>query len=131
MHIVTVDKRETNRNSVIMEKVCFIWTMDALIQEIHVTEVVTDAHPQISALLSKENSLDVLSGAMAFLFSSGNCVITKAILFVTDPVRGRYKNIHHSLDIWHAAKNLGKTLRWVCNHPNLFSILQTNQCPEG
>ncbi|KAK0144638.1 hypothetical protein N1851_016980 [Merluccius polli] len=58
VHIVTVDKRETNRNSVIMEKVCFIRTMDTLIQEIPVTEVVTDAHPQISALLSKENSLD-------------------------------------------------------------------------
>ena len=44
MHIVTIDKLETNRNSVIMEKECCIRTMDALIQEIPLTEVVTDAH---------------------------------------------------------------------------------------
>ncbi|XP_039539661.1 uncharacterized protein LOC120487527 isoform X2 [Pimephales promelas] len=91
VHIVTVDKRETNRNSVIMEKECFIRTMDSLIQEIPVKEVVTDAHPQISALL--------------------------------DPKRGRYKNIHHSLDIWHAAKNLGKKLRRAGTMKNQNSIL--------
>nr|XP_055044376.1 uncharacterized protein LOC129430825 [Misgurnus anguillicaudatus] len=81
VHIVSVDKRETNRNSVILEKECFIRTMDALLPEIHVTEVVTDAHPQISALLN--------------------------------PERGKYKawSIKHSLDIWHAAKNLGKKIR--------------------
>ncbi|XP_056118488.1 uncharacterized protein LOC130095738 [Rhinichthys klamathensis goyatoka] len=108
VHIVTVDKRETNRNSVIMEKECYIRTMDAslskskfaescpgymdaLIQEIPVREVVTDAHPQISALLN--------------------------------PERGRYKNIHHSLDIWHAAKNLGKKLRRAGTIKNQNSIL--------
>nr|XP_054592512.1 uncharacterized protein LOC107373174 isoform X2 [Nothobranchius furzeri] len=54
--VVTVDKRQTNRNS------------------------VTDAHMQISALL--------------------------------DPRKGRYKEkaIIHSLDVWHAAKNLTKKL---------------------
>ncbi|XDV26583.1 hypothetical protein PO909_030239 [Leuciscus waleckii] len=79
VHIVTIDKHETNRNSVIIEKKCFIRTMDALIQEIPVTEVVTDAHPQISALLN--------------------------------PERGRYKEIHQSLDIWHATKNLINALK--------------------
>lgn len=54
VHIVSLDKRETNRNSAIMEKECFVRTMDALLPEIHISEVVTDAHPQISALLSKE-----------------------------------------------------------------------------
>lgn len=53
VHIVTVDKRETNKNSVIMEREGFVRTMDALLQEIAVKEVVTDAHPQISALMGK------------------------------------------------------------------------------
>ncbi|XP_067287194.1 uncharacterized protein [Pseudorasbora parva] len=80
VHIVSLDKRETNRNSAIMEKECFVRTMDALLPEIHISEVVTDAHPQISALLKPD---------------------------------GKYKQwgLHHSLDIWHAAKNLGKKLR--------------------
>lgn len=34
-----------------MEKECFVQTMDSLLSEIKVKEV--DAHPQISALLSK------------------------------------------------------------------------------
>uniref|UniRef100_A0AAV2M106 Uncharacterized protein n=1 Tax=Knipowitschia caucasica TaxID=637954 RepID=A0AAV2M106_KNICA len=46
-----------------------------------IKEVVTDAHPQITALLH--------------------------------PVRGKYKGIQHSLDIWHAAKSLSKKLRRV------------------
>ncbi|KAM4537014.1 uncharacterized protein PAE49_021421 [Odontesthes bonariensis] len=81
VHIVTVDKRETALNSVIMERECFTRTMDALLQEIPVKEVVTDAHIQITALLN--------------------------------PERGKYKawGLQHSLDIWHAAKNLGKKLR--------------------
>jgi len=53
VHIVSVDKRETNRNSVIMEKECFVRTMDALLTELKIKEVVTDAHSQITALLSK------------------------------------------------------------------------------
>lgn len=48
----TVDKRQTNRNSVVMEKEGFVRTMDALLPEIPVKEEVTDAHRQISALLS-------------------------------------------------------------------------------
>ncbi|XP_076126224.1 uncharacterized protein LOC143105969 [Alosa pseudoharengus] len=86
VHIVSVDKRETNRNSVIMEKECFIRTMEALLPELAIKEVVTDAHPQISALLNPE------------------CGKYKAW------------GIQHSLDIWHAAKSLSKKLRrmmWV------------------
>lgn len=59
VHIVSLDKRETNRNSVIMEKECFVRTMDALLPEIHISEVVTEAHPHISALLSKENGCNI------------------------------------------------------------------------
>ncbi|XP_041944552.1 uncharacterized protein LOC121706671 [Alosa sapidissima] len=86
VHIVSVDKRETNRKSVIMEKECFIRTMEALLPELAIKEVVTDAHPQISALLNPERG------------------------------KYKAWGIQHSLDIWHAAKSLSKKLRrmmWV------------------
>lgn len=37
-----------------MEKECFVRTMDALLEELPIKEVVTDAHPQITALLRKD-----------------------------------------------------------------------------
>lgn len=93
-----------------MEKECFIQTMDALLPEIHITEVVTDAHPQITALLGKENGckiyiLDVQMNVFVILKASPS----------TDLKHGKYKawGLQHSLDIWHAAKNLGKKLRRV------------------
>ncbi|XP_041944101.1 uncharacterized protein LOC121706417 isoform X2 [Alosa sapidissima] len=81
LHIVTVDKRDTSRNSVIMEKECFIRTMDALLPNVKIKEVVTDAHPQITALLNPERG------------------------------RYKAWGLQHSLDIWHAAKSLSKRLR--------------------
>jgi len=51
--VVTVDKRLTNLNSVVMEKHAFIQTFDQLLGELNITEIVTDAHMQISALLSE------------------------------------------------------------------------------
>ncbi len=51
--IITIDKRETQRNSVIMEKEAFIQTVDMLLTEVKLVEVCTDAHVQISALMSK------------------------------------------------------------------------------
>ncbi|KAL7379895.1 hypothetical protein ABVT39_007973 [Epinephelus coioides] len=76
-----------------MKKECFIRTMDVLLREIPAKEVVTDAHSQITALLN--------------------------------PERGRYKEwgLQHSLDIWHAAKNLGKKLRWAGTVKDQSSIL--------
>ena len=53
INIVTVDKRETDRNSVRMEKECFIRTMDQLLTEIPLKEICTDAHVQIKALMSE------------------------------------------------------------------------------
>ncbi|KAG1927355.1 hypothetical protein F2P79_024293 [Pimephales promelas] len=81
IHIVSVDKRETSRNSVIMEKECFVRTMDALLPNVKIKEVVTDAHPQIMALLNPERG------------------------------RYKEWGLQHSLDIWHAAKSLSKRLR--------------------
>lgn len=51
IHVENVDKRETKRNSVVMEKEAFMRTMESLRNEVKVKEVVTDAHVQISALL--------------------------------------------------------------------------------
>uniref|UniRef100_A0A672JA34 Uncharacterized protein n=1 Tax=Salarias fasciatus TaxID=181472 RepID=A0A672JA34_SALFA len=47
INITTVDKRETNRNSVAMEKEGFTRTMDQLLSEIPLKEMCTDAHVQI------------------------------------------------------------------------------------
>ncbi|XP_073671566.1 uncharacterized protein [Paramisgurnus dabryanus] len=78
--VVTVDKRQTDRRSAMMEKEAFILTMDQLVNEVKLIEICTDAHSQIGALM--------------------------------DPVKGRYKDqrIHHSLDMWHGAKNLAKKI---------------------
>ncbi|KAK5909301.1 hypothetical protein CesoFtcFv8_003245 [Champsocephalus esox] len=74
--MINIDKRETQRHSVIMEKEGFVRTVNTLGEELHVTEMCTDAHTQISALFSKGDLKD--------------------------------SGIHHSLDIWHGSKNLGK-----------------------
>lgn len=55
--VVNVDKRETNRTSVIMEKEGFIRSFESLCQEVKLAEVCTDAHTQISALFSKSISM--------------------------------------------------------------------------
>lgn len=54
--MVNIDKRQTMRNSVAMEKEGFIRTVETLRKELDVVEFCTDAHMQISALFSKRNS---------------------------------------------------------------------------
>ncbi|XP_076150069.1 uncharacterized protein LOC143133954 [Alosa pseudoharengus] len=80
IHVATIDKRHTSWNSNIMEKEGFIQTVDKLSREIKLVEICTDAHIQIGALMN--------------------------------PDKGKYKDlgIHHSLDMWHGAKNLAKKL---------------------
>lgn len=51
--IVNIDKRETARNSVAMEKEGFLRTFDDLCRNVKLTEICTDANTQISALFSK------------------------------------------------------------------------------
>ncbi len=53
LSIITIDKREIQRNSLIMEKEAFIWTVNRLPTELKLVELCTDAHVQISALMSK------------------------------------------------------------------------------
>ena len=52
--IITMDKRETGRKSTNMEKACFLKGLQFLQQKgVKVVEVITDAHVQITALMSK------------------------------------------------------------------------------
>ncbi|CAL9691207.1 unnamed protein product [Knipowitschia caucasica] len=51
--VVNMDKRQTARNSVVMEREAFIHTFDTLCQEVQLSEFCTDAHVQISALFNK------------------------------------------------------------------------------
>ena len=52
--IVTMDKRFTERKSCNLEKACFLKGLKFLLEKsIRVVEVVTDAHVQIEAVMSK------------------------------------------------------------------------------
>ncbi|XP_048098416.1 uncharacterized protein LOC125294097 [Alosa alosa] len=57
LSVITVDKRETGRNSVIMEREAFVRTVDTLLNEVKLVEVCTDAHVQISALMKEAASM--------------------------------------------------------------------------
>ncbi|XP_062612144.1 uncharacterized protein LOC134273936 [Saccostrea cucullata] len=77
LSIVTMDKRMTGGKSTNLEKACFEKGLHSLLDAgVNVVEVVTDAHPQIGALMKKP----------------------------------QYRNIKHSLDIWHGTKNIGKKI---------------------
>ncbi|XP_045924713.1 zinc finger protein 502-like [Micropterus dolomieu] len=78
IHVATINKQQTSCNSVVMEKEGFIETMDKLTSEINQEEICTGANAQITAPMN--------------------------------PDEGRYKDLgsHHSLDMWHGAKNLVK-----------------------
>ena len=53
LSIQTVDKRETNKKSPLMEKAGFLKALNELRDKnVNVTEVVTDQHVQISSLMS-------------------------------------------------------------------------------
>nr|XP_055023118.1 uncharacterized protein LOC129413459 [Misgurnus anguillicaudatus] len=71
--VVNIDKRETKRISVNMEKEGFIRSFDKLRQEVKLTEICTDAHIQISALFSKSIYvpllIDFTKRKFEFLFS--------------------------------------------------------------
>ncbi|KAG1935367.1 hypothetical protein F2P79_019231 [Pimephales promelas] len=78
--VVTIDKRQTNRNSVRMEKEAFVTTMDKLLSEVRITEICTDAHTQIASVMNP------ITG------------------------RYKDTGVLHSWDIWHGAKNLAKRI---------------------
>lgn len=53
VHVENINKRETQRVSVRMEKEGFMRSFDTLSKELKIAEICTDAHSQISALFSK------------------------------------------------------------------------------
>lgn len=53
LSIVNIDKGETQRSSVMMEREGFIRSFDQIHQEVKLTEVCTDSQSQISALFGK------------------------------------------------------------------------------
>ena len=60
--IITMDKRHTAGKSTNLEKACFTKSMTVLTQKrVGVSEVVTDSHMQITALMSKFTSLIITS----------------------------------------------------------------------
>lgn len=74
--VVTIDKRQTQRNSVIMEREAFVRTMDKLLTEIKLTEICTDAHNQISSLMSKYSSYYLLNKYIIF------CLVDVDVFFL-------------------------------------------------
>lgn len=78
--VVTIDKRQTSRNSVIMEKEAFVTTMDKLLSEVRISEICTDAHAQIASIMNQTTG------------------------------RYKDTGVQHSWDIWHGAKNLAKMI---------------------
>ena len=127
MSIVNLDKRETNRNSVAMEKEGFIRTIDALRKDVEVQEVCTDRHLGIKALFSK------LKCYTPIPFSESCWLhIRHSVFSVLDWLclqwlhcnvslvgKGMYKDIGvvHCLDIWHGSKNLSKKIVAVSHWP--------------
>lgn len=54
LHIVVMDKRMTGGKSAVLEKACFQKGMQFLLGKgLRISEVVTDAHVQVEALMSK------------------------------------------------------------------------------
>nr|XP_033468401.1 uncharacterized protein LOC117247893 isoform X1 [Epinephelus lanceolatus] len=94
INITTVDKRETNRNSVAMEKEGFIRAMDQLLSEIPLKEMCTDAHVQIKALVDPKRG------------------------------RYGDRGVIHTLDMWHGVKSLAKKLHAAGQVKGQTEILQ-------
>ena len=60
LDIEIVDKREAELKSTNMEKIAFVRSLEVLEKsDVKVEEIVTDAHPQIKAYISKKISLHV------------------------------------------------------------------------
>lgn len=76
-----IDKRETNRNSVAMQKEGFLRTFEVLCQEVKLTEICTDASPQISALFRKLYS-SVLQIWFVVKWNSYNVILSMWIILV-------------------------------------------------
>lgn len=57
LSVITVDKRETERKSTLMEKYAFVKSVEDLKNDVNITEIVTDGHLGITATMSKISTL--------------------------------------------------------------------------
>lgn len=73
--VLTVDKRQTDRKSVDMEKVAFIKTFDSLMSELDIKEIVTDAHVQIAALMRKNKLFTCVIKFECIFLSFFSCLV--------------------------------------------------------
>ncbi|XP_078329915.1 uncharacterized protein LOC111101498 [Crassostrea virginica] len=105
-----MDKRMTGGKSSVLEKACLKKGLQFLLEKgVQVVEVVTDAHVQIEALMSKHicNTLFKVNIRMATVAEYGFCMAVILLIFFLE---SDYLNIKHSFDIWHGSKNLGKKI---------------------
>lgn len=71
-----MDKRETGRTNCNKEKACFMRPMNDLLENhVNIEEVVTDAHIQIGAVMSKKN----------YYVEYDRVYISKKYFFVSSP----------------------------------------------
>lgn len=74
--LITMDKRETGKKSCKIEKTCFMKSRNDLLENhINIEEVVTDAHIQIGAVMSKSN----------YYVDYGSVYISRNYFFVSSP----------------------------------------------
>lgn len=111
--VKTLDKRETEKKSVNLEKAGFLRCLQEIQDKgLTVSEVVTDAHLQIGAMMSKYNRgiPEKFIKNVTFENFVHVYVIQENNLLWFSIAEKDYPDIKHSHDIWHAAKNLGKKL---------------------
>ncbi|XP_054912742.1 uncharacterized protein LOC129377041 [Poeciliopsis prolifica] len=94
LSIVNIDKGETQRSSVMMEREGFIRSFDQIHQEVKLSEVCTDSRSQISALFDPVKGQYKDSGVL------------------------------HTLDMWHGSKNLAKKMHAAGQQKGCSVLLQ-------
>lgn len=74
LSLITMDKRQTEKKSSNMEKACLVRAMEELAENgVVVSEVVTDAHLQIGAVMSEYHFNFMLTLLLSFIL----CVLNE------------------------------------------------------
>ena len=116
--MVNIDKRETMRNSVIIEKEGFMQAFDTLRQDLSIAEICTDAHTQISALFSRWRHCIFVRGCKEKMITY-DTVLKQRVLFNNKSFSGG------SLSAAHARQTVKRRLIVYCKeHHILMSHLQ-------
>ena len=103
LDVEVVDKRHVGQISQNMEKEAVQHSLNRLIKEIKLVELVTDASTSVRALLGR---------LKCFKKSCNGKIFYTSILFQF--LESQYKDIVYSLDVWHKSKSIKKCLAKVC-----------------